>query len=448
VAPSENTIAFAHCGQLASLMESTPFENSMRGGISAASLRSPQLVESLTAFNPPRPQESSAMKTKHRLKRWESNPQDVEVDLLNYKKTVQRTRMELHRAEDEHAQIEAVASMIRDHFMNHLNAYREEIEVIGEQLHGTRSKCFKAAEQYNGKTMSTRGSSKTMKDVFTTLKNLGDELGAKGLVDGGRASLPTDWRVSGLGGIAAFVDDAASKDSSVTSSLANGWILFGDKVKTLSGEEGTVVRFYGPSFRKMPPSDVSLKKDLPGKESDSNAMDIDQPKKAMNATSAKERSTLQDMVVPSGITVHLTTGTVKTFPPSELKLISRNFSCATDASIAKRWESMTQSAMETGSGHDYLGMNSQIIASILKDKQEEDNDGSASPKSVMQYDDLRNVLPFGAGLMSAPEQIKNYSSIIPVNTLEESIRKVVYDGGKCVQASHVFLSPAHVRNQV
>jgi len=167
----------------------------------------------------------------------------------------------------------------------------------------------------------------------------------------------------------------------------------------------------------------------------------------VNATLAKERSTLQDMVVPSGITVHLTTGTVKTFPPSELKLINRNFSCATDASIAKRWESMTQSAMETGSGHDYLGMNSQIIASILKDKQEEDNDGSASPKSVMQYDDLRNVLPFGAGLMSAPEQIKNYSSIIPVNTLEESIRKVVYDGGKCVQASHDFLSPAHVRNQ-
>ncbi|KAL3786491.1 hypothetical protein HJC23_010657 [Cyclotella cryptica] len=435
VAPSENTIAFAHCGQLASLMESTPFENSMRGGISAGSLRSPQLVESLTAFNPPRPQESSAMKTKHRLKRWENNPQDVEVDLLNYKKTVQRTRMELHKAEVEHAQIEAVASMIRNHFMNHLNAYREEIAVIGEQLHGTRSKCFKAAEQYNGKTMSTRGSSKTMKDVFTTLKNLGDDLEAKGMGGGGKASSAPDWRVSGLGGIAAFADDIASKGSSATSSLANGWILFGDKVKTTSGEEGTVVRFYGPSFQKMPPSEVSLKKDPPEKEGDSHAMDIDQAKNAADTTSAKETPTLQDMVVPSGITVHLTTGTVKTFPPSELELVSRNFSCATDAAIAKRWENMTHSAIETGSGHDYLGMNSQVIASILREKQEEENDGSASPKSVTQYDDLRNVIPFGAGLMSAPEQIKNYSSIIPVNTLEESVRKVVYDGGKAVPPS-------------
>jgi hypothetical protein len=449
IAPSENTIAFAHCGQLASLMESTPFENSMRGGLSALTLRSPQLVESLTAFNPPRPQESSAMKTKHRLKRWESNPQDVEVDLLNYKKTVQRTRMELHRAEEEHEQIESVTSMMRTHFMNHLDAYREEIAAISEQLQGTKSMCFKAAEEYSGKSISTRGSSKSMKDTFATLKNLGDELGAKAAGSGNAQSSLPDWRVSGLGGITAFEEDvAASKDPSLNSSLANGWILFGDKVKTLAGEEGTVVRFYAPSFRKTPPEDNSSKKGPLEKTGDSKATDSAKTKNETAAKSEKESSTLADMIVPSGITVHLSNGNVKTFPPSELILISHDFHCANDADLVKRWESMAQSAAEGASGHDYFGMNAQVISSILKGKQEEDNDGSASPKSVAQYDDLRNVVPFGAGLMSAPEQIKNFSSFIPASTLEENVRKTVYEGGKGLQVGKCLVWCVHLDDPI
>lgn len=407
VAPSENTIAFAHCGQLASLMESTPFENSMRGGVAATTLRSPQLVESLTAFNPPRPQESTAVKTKHRLKRWESNPQDVEVDLQNYKKTVQRTRMELHKAENERTQIETVTSMIRTQYMNHLDAYREEIAAMNEQLHDVRSKCFKAAEEYNGKTISTRGSSKTMKDIFATLKNLGEDLGAKATVggDNNRSSHP-DWRVSGLGGIASATDG-----TDPNAPLADGWIIAGDKVMAPTGEEGTVVKCNGPSFNKVP----------------------DKTKEAEAASAKKEAPALEEMIAPAGITVRFANGNEKTFSPSDLRLQSTVFLCGKDAELVSRWEGMKKSAIETGSRHDYSGMNSQVIASILRRQQEEDNDGSASPKSVTQYDDIRNVVPFGSGIISAPQQLKDFSSIIPVNALEENVRKVVYESGNDVQ---------------
>ena len=424
-APSENTIAFAHCGQLASLMESTPFENSMRGGMPVSTLRSPQLVESMTAFNPPRPQESTATKTKHRLKRWESNPEDVEVDLLNYKKTVQRTRMELHKAEDEHAQIEAVASMIRTHYMNHLDAYSEEIAAIVEQLNGARSNCHKAGEEYNGKTISTRGSSKTMKDVFVTLKSLSDDLGSKALRSSVESFMTPDWRVSGIGGVAASECN--------TKEMATGWILVGDKVKTSAGEEGTVVKINGVHLKKMPPSEEQENVDSSQKAEDCNSMEIDKPKSDAEAKPTNETSSLTDMVVRHEITVQLTDGTTKSFPPSDLSLQSTAFSCEKDADLIKRWESMTQSAIEIGSNHDYNSMNCQVIESILQKQQEEDKDGSVSPKSVTQYDDLRNVVPFGAGIMSAPDEIKSFSSIIPVNTLEDDVRKIVYESGKDIQ---------------
>ena len=419
VAPSENSIAFAHCGQLASLMESTPFENSMRGGMAASTLRSPQLVESLTAFNPPRPQESTAKKTKNRLKRWEDNPQDVEVDLLNYKKTVQRTRMELQRAEKEQGQIEAVTSMIRTQYMNHLDAYRDEIAAVRDQLQGSKSSCFKAAEEYNGKTISTRGSSKTMRDVFTTLKSLGDDLGAKanGEASIDRSLLP-DWRVSGLGGI------AATKEEEPNSSLANGWILPGDKVKTSSGDEGIVVSVHGPSLKK------TLKNETE-KPKDSNA-DVDKPKKEDDAKLNKD-TPVEHMTVPAGVAVKLANEQIVKFSPSELKLQSDTFSCVKDSNLVKRWDSMKQSAIEIGSVHDYCGMNSQVIASILARQQEDDKDGSASPTSVTQYDDLRNVVPFGAGILCAPEQIKDFSSVLPLNELENNVRKVVYESGKDIQ---------------
>lgn len=436
VAPSESTLAFASNGQLASLMESTPFENTMRGG--ASPLRSPQLVESLTAFNPPRPQESTGAKTKHRVKRWESNPQDVEKDLSNYKKTVQRTRLELRKAEEEHTQIEAVASMVRTHFMNHLTAYREEMVAVNEQLEGAQSKCVKAAEEFNGKSMSTRGSSKTMKDIFATLKHLGEELDAKG--NALRASVIADWRASGVGGIVSSKMDGRSEF------LANGWILIGDKVETPLGE-GTVLNILGPEYTKKATSVVTTEAEKPEEPKsadsvDNDAVDVDETKDD-NAVATKEtpkaapEPSVEESILPDKIAVHLTTGERKEFNPTELQLLSPVVIGSSDAELAKRWENMAKSAVEVGLGHDFEGMNAYINEAIRREEREVGlhDDGTTSPKTVTQFDNVQSVLPFGAGIMNAPEYIRDYSSVVPVDDLEDCIRKTVYEGG--IQAVEV-----------
>lgn len=59
----------------------------------------PPLLESVSSFNPPRPPESSGQNKKRRLTRWDKNPDEIQVDLDNYRKTVQKTREELQLAE-------------------------------------------------------------------------------------------------------------------------------------------------------------------------------------------------------------------------------------------------------------------------------------------------------------------------------------------------------------
>ena len=454
VVPSDSSIAFANSGRLASLMESLPFENNL----SEKSLRSPQLVESLTAFNPPRPQESIGTKTKNRLKRWESHPKEVEVDLMNYRKTVQRTRMELHKAEDEHNCIEAVTSMVRTHFANHLVAFREELAVVNRQLQGTQSGCLKAAESYVTKTVTTRaGAGKSMKDVLSTLKSLGEEMEAQDISKPG--SLPLgiaekDWKFLGVGGVSSVLlkEDAAENTKG---SLANGWILEGDKVITPSGE-GEVVNVSGPCLLgsaetttqtpkpKLEKTGITkVTKSSPNK--DMNSMDID-PKET--GPPENQGKTPKKIVLPERIGVRLSDG-VKYFNPSEIRLKDGLF-CYKDRDLANRWQQMTETALKMGICHDYMGMDSYIHSTLLKKINEEknrekesintddldakgktnseSNNGSASPKSVTQHDNVRTLLPFGAGLMSAPQQIKDFPSIIPVNTLEELVRKTVYEG--------------------
>ena len=78
---------------------------------------SPQVVDSIIRFNPPRPPESVEPKNIHRLQCWETNPQDVEEDLINYRKTVEQTFEELHKTEDEIKRIDVVGAHLRSHFM-------------------------------------------------------------------------------------------------------------------------------------------------------------------------------------------------------------------------------------------------------------------------------------------------------------------------------------------
>lgn len=47
---------------------------------------------------------------------------------------------------------------------------------------------------------------------------------------------------------------------------------------------------------------------------------------------------------------------------------------------------------------------------------------------MAQYEDERSLLPFGSGFIAAPHDIKNYPSLIPLDNLEETVRKAVYEG--------------------
>ena len=97
---------------------------------SAHTLSVPQLVMSLTSFNPPRPPESSGQNKKRRLIRWEKQPNTIADDLESYKRTVQKTREELTLAVSERERVEHVAGAIRTHFLAHLRAQSQETDVI------------------------------------------------------------------------------------------------------------------------------------------------------------------------------------------------------------------------------------------------------------------------------------------------------------------------------
>jgi hypothetical protein len=448
IVPSEDAMSLANGGRLASLMVNTPFENSVKGPVGSGgggtptttgtssgggSARSPQLVDSLTAFNPPRPQESTAAKTKHRLKRWEANPSEVEIDLSNYRKTVQRTRKELQAAENERGRIELVSAVMREHFQKHLIAYKEEIMAVHDQLLETNMGCLKAEERYNiVRSMSLRGSGKSMKDVLVTLTALEDELkNVSESGDGGDgsnviAALPSeksaDWRVPGFGGVSTPGSKAE---------MASGWILEGDNVITPSGEVGEVI-----DVKVTPALDDAADKnsdfaEKPHSSSDKkeidDAMDVDKEteeetkelaEKLVQANDAVKSA--DDYALVEKISVRLSNGDVKVFKSAELKFNPKKPPTLThfNKALGKRWNAMLKTAEAGKHSHDLSAMDNYINASFVTDDSEDGNDTNT--------DDCL-ISPFGSDMIAAPESVRAFPSVIPPDVLEETVRKVVYE---------------------
>ena len=411
IAPTKESRKMALSGQLAGLLDNTDFEESIKGSGNTPSkktnkplLKSPQLVDTLTSFNPPRPQESTTYKTHHRLKRWEENPNEVESDLSNYRKTVTRTREELQIAKNEHSRIESVSSLMRNHFMNHLISYRKEMQAINDSMGGVTGNCGKLDDEYNGlrSLVRTRGVNvRSMKDIIGTLKMLGEEIeGVKADDDDNDVLKNDDWRVMGVGGV-----------STKKTKMANGWLLVGDEViVSSSGEEGVVTSVTGPQLEE---AEETKKGD---------AMDVDSPKKK----DAAAKSSTKKVLKPTTISVKLTkSGKIQTYSPAEVDFNPKSLPTLllSDPKLAKRWEDLVSTALATGVDHDTLAMEEYISSSLAKDKTSEDKkaDGKSSPKSV---------LPFGSGLVAAPDDVKNYPSVIPMDNLEETVRKVVYEADK------------------
>lgn len=436
LAPGKEVRLSALGGQLAGMLASDDFEAAAAANSAPADRpspqRSPRLVDSLASFDPPRPQESTAAKTRHRLRRWEAHPAEVEVDLANYRKTVARTREELRGATEERELVESCAGLVRGHFAEHLKAYRKEMLVANEKMQEVQASCIKLEKEHGGRSTGTRGSAaRGMDDAVTTLKAMGEEAArAGGPV--GQFGGPADWRAEGVGGVAVARGQGWSA----------GWIIPGDVVIVRSsGEQGTVVHVRGPEEAASRMADAEKRaKDAAARRKagkGGDAMDVDSPGNERQAVSAGLAASIGVKISGSSQVRDYHVSEI-TFHPRKPRTLPHN-----DSDLVKRWELMAQTALANAADHDALVMEEYINASLTSEKKAEEDaaaaeaaaanktaDGRVSPKSVVRHGDVRALLPFGAGQIAAPADVKCFPSLIPLDTLEERVRKVAYKTGK------------------
>jgi hypothetical protein len=376
---------------------------------------SPREVEAVVAFNPPRPPESIGAKKKHRMLRWERRPADIEVDLSNYRKTVQRTREELNNAQDQCERIITVDNQLRRHFMQHIRCMNEELLHVGDELAAVQQECIDVADLPSSRTR-TRGAVKgstAMRDVLHTLRAKGKEIEAKGLVITGSSVEPS--KVHGAGGVAAtsFVDWDRSTVIE-PSKFAQAWIVPGDKVQTPYGE-GTVLAFYGPGalnteetphHQLVTKTPVGLPKEdamevvpsesppqpteaVPGKKSS----------KASTKTGASDNSESLVNVLAPRIAVRLPFGIA--FFNLDSVMSKEDPSKYSDDQMAKRWTGIAETAAALGATVDVSAM-----ANILPREAGGDSilenplgmDGAHDDENERK-ETKRRLVPFGANLL-------------------------------------------------
>ena len=383
---------------------------------------SPKFVESITAFNPPRPPESVGPKTMHRLSRWERNPQDVEFDLNKYRKTVTRTRNELHKAEDERERIEAVGQHLRTHFMTQLQCMRHEMDLLNESYEGTQTQCVKAADLLTSKTRSRgagRGSS-VMKDVLSVLKSRGDAIITES--DESKSASGSSCSL-GVGGI--------SNDRNPL--LANGWLLPGDKVSSAYGE-GVVAHTFGPTVLDVsapPPSSLQTK----------SASEREPPQSQQPPTSEK-RTNGGSVILPPRICVTLPFG-LGYFCPENLKSMETP-SMLSDDQLAKRWMNMIETSKSVGSCIDFAAVDNYDAhhrAIVSPAIVAGDDDGAAGlsetsePKDGMVMDNFDSngesnvvngkLLPYGSSLLPSSSCRGGGIESMSIEQLEKNVSEML-----------------------
>jgi len=384
-------------------------------------VQSPFEVESITAFNPPRPPESVGAKKKHRMLRWQRRPEDVESDLNNYRKTVQRTRQELQNAETEYMRLETVDAHLRSHFLNHLNLLNYEYVRLNGEMGLVQQECVKAADLFASRTRS-RGAGKgsyAMRDVLNALKQRGTqsadatemETTSKEFV---QTLLPTI--VPGIGGVPISSLKDLKHDTKVEMNKpASAWIVAGDKVKTPYGE-GEVI-----TVRPAAVDRSGAKPEIEGETPDGNA--------------SKQGDKLKEYkpaaILPPTVSVQLPFGTGH-FTMSQIKPMESP-SSFTDKQLAKRWESIMETALAVGGALDVGAMCSVDVVPPEEENDEElgmDVDAS-SPKSNEKEtldDDGARFLPFGSGLLPSEYGRGAFLATMPLEEIEKEIYHALHNG--------------------
>ncbi len=376
---------------------------------------SPQVVESISAFNPPRPPESVGPKKMHRLHRWERNPQDVAIDLENYRKTVNRTRQELHKAEMERERIEVVGAHLRSHFMCLMNCMRREMDILNQRYDATQLQCVKAAELLTSKTRS-RGTSRgsyVMKDVISVLKSRGEKLNLNTV--GNLKAKARPWCVPGIGGVCTDEN---------TTEIGCGWLLPGDKVSSPCGT-GIVEEAYAP---------MTLDKSTGAASNDEPKLPQSQP----------QIQSTDDDAISSRVRVKLPFG-IAYFDPRVLTLLESSCSL-NDNKLGARWMAMLESAKKMGTVADSRSVDNYTSMKriSLQEKEEKMNDGdddmtesSALPDTGNSDDGLDDVkvpssisgdekkkkcVSFGGGLLPLS---KNIAPSVGLEQMEKNVKMLV-----------------------
>ncbi|KAL3822395.1 hypothetical protein ACHAXA_010873 [Cyclostephanos tholiformis] len=422
VAPTKEARRIALGGELAFFLDGAKF---------ADGTRPPNVVDSITTFHPPRPQESTSTKTRLRLRRWEANPEDVDADMSSYRKTVGRTMAELDAARAERLRTEAVSTLVRGHLATHLKNYGVEATAIDEGLGKIIARCVKADNEISVKGVGTRSSGgKGMRDVLATLMTLGKEVkGATknaGTAKRKRGNAPKDWRAVGVGGVCMKASGAQNYDgrggtTTTTIPLSCGWLLVGDEViVNLTGEEGVVVSIDGPKSR----TDVSsIVKNTTEMEPGAKSKTLD--KNESSSSGSKRGTDCDAMDLDASPNIE----------EQEATAAASNEKHDSTVTVEPRWGNMIQTALANCVDHDVLAMTRYNDATLVGGRTHDDtgvikNDGTSSPTSVGQYDDAHTLLPFGSGLVAAPDDLKNYPSVLPLDVLEETVRNAVYGVNK------------------
>jgi hypothetical protein len=390
---------------------------------------SPQVVESITAFNPPRPPESVGPKKMHRLNRWERNPQDVEVDLSNYRKTVERTRQELHKAEDERTKIGDVGQHLRMHFLTQLQCMNHEIELLDDKYEKTQSQCVEAADLLTSKTRSggaAKGNN-VMKDVLSAMKSRAEATSL-----GNAHDMSSKGKSAGCLGVGGISEDA-------TSGLASGWLLPGNKVATAYGV-GVVARVFGPT-----PLDTSLPPHSPTKTNSGKNGEVRKEELA-----PKEENPNVSVILPPRICVKLPFG-MGYFAPKNITMLE-SISYSSDDQLAKRWLAMIESCRGTGTCVDFAGVddadNDRIATvsppSSVDNRDNDDeimesgevltNPRSDGAASVENY----KLLPYGSSLLPSSTVRGGGLEIMSIEQLEKNVSEMLEKSSGVLGAVSAF----------
>ena len=406
----------------------------------------PREVDVVVAFNPPRPPESVGAKKKHRMLRWERRPSDIEVDLSNYRKTVQKTREELKSAEGELERIRVVDNQLRRHFLQHIHCMNLELQRIGEEIATVQQECVDMADLPSSRTR-TRGAFKganAMKDVLHALRAKGKEIEAKGIVL--RECSPETSKVYGAGGVSAssFVD--WDRSTSIESGkLAEAWIVPGDTVNTPYGV-GTVRAVYGPSVvnvSEVPNTDLFPKTSLSSKVGDSNdAMELDEtenPIPSVDDTTSKKKTpkiskvsdaseailSLKNLLAPR-VAVQLPFG-VAFFNLNSVRS-DEDVSRYTDDQLAKRWFGIAETAAQFGACINVSAM-ANVFSKYNKGEAGNfmDTNESENEPSVVETSKER-LVPFGAGMLPTAVGRGNLLHKAIASELDEAVDKAFFKG--------------------